>query len=161
MHYAGFWRRFLAAIIDSVISTFALAGIHHLMGIPPTIHFHIYATTGALSAQNAQYIQSITSSPEYTAASILSILFAWLYGALFISSKWQGTPGMKTLRMRVVDYNGHRIGFERASIRYIGFVISCFTLGIGFIIIAFTSHKQAIQDFIARTYVLKDEDSIS
>jgi len=55
----------------------------------------------------------------------------------------------------VVDLNGSRMSFARATGRHFAKYISAFLLGIGFIMAAFTEKKQALHDMIAETLVIK------
>jgi uncharacterized RDD family membrane protein YckC len=55
----------------------------------------------------------------------------------------------------VTDLQGSRISFARATGRHFAKYLSAFLLGIGFLMAAFTSKKQALHDIIAETTVLK------
>jgi uncharacterized RDD family membrane protein YckC len=55
----------------------------------------------------------------------------------------------------VTDLQGNRISFARATGRHFAKYLSAFLLGIGFLMAAFTSKKQALHDFIAETLVVK------
>lgn len=37
--------------------------------------------------------------------------------------------------------------------RFVGYLVNSFTMGIGYLLIAFTSKKQGLHDLIAKTYV--------
>ena len=80
---------------------------------------------------------------------------AWLYFALFESSHFQATIGKKLLGLKVVDLQGNRITFWRASARYFSKLLSRLTLMIGFLMIAFTKKKQALHDKVARTLIIR------
>jgi uncharacterized RDD family membrane protein YckC len=83
-------------------------------------------------------------------------LLPWVYEAWLLSSDWQATVGKRALGMRVIDLQGRRITFARASGRHFAKYISAFLLGIGFIMAAFTSKKQALHDMLAETLVILD-----
>ena len=83
-------------------------------------------------------------------------LLPWVYEAWLLSSDWQATVGKRALGMRVIDLQGRRITFARASGRHFAKYISAFLLGIGFIIVAFSSKKQALHDMLAETLVILD-----
>lgn len=85
------------------------------------------------------------------------ISFAWLYFALQESSKWQATLGKRVLGLKVVNLNGERITFIRASVRYFSKIISRAVLMIGFLMILFTKKKQALHDKIAKTLIIKNK----
>ena len=89
--------------------------------------------------------------------SVLSFIAPWLYFALMESSKFQGTIGKWALKMRVVEEEGKQITFSRATGRYFAKILSSLTLGIGYIMVAFTERKQGLHDILARTIILKSK----
>ena len=69
---------------------------------------------------------------------------------------WRGqTPGKMVVGIKVIRTDSSLITWPYAFLRYLGYIVSAMTLGIGFIWIAFDSHKQGIHDKIADTYVVK------
>ncbi len=50
---------------------------------------------------------------------------------------------------------GERITFGRASGRYFSTIVTGMTMGIGYLMVAFTDQKQALHDMIAGTLVVK------
>ena len=60
------------------------------------------------------------------------------------------------LGIKVVDERGRRIGFGRASGRYLGKIVSGALFGIGYLIAAWTERKRALHDMIADTCVVFD-----
>lgn len=85
----------------------------------------------------------------------IAIGVQWLYEALLTSSTWQATVGKRAFNLKVTDEGGNRISFERATGRFFAKFISNFTVGIGYIMAAFTARKQALHDMIAGTLVMK------
>ncbi|MBS3800254.1 MAG: RDD family protein, partial [Thioalkalivibrio sp.] len=59
--------------------------------------------------------------------------------------------------LRVVDFDGERISFARATGRHFASILSGLTLGIGYIMVAFTRRRQALHDLIAQTLVVRKE----
>ena len=131
MNYAGFWRRFVASVVDSILLTTAF-NILMWFVFPEGLK------------ENQIFLFIITVIPT------------WLYYALLESSAKQGTLGKVILGMKVVDYNNQRISFARATGRYFSKIISAIILMIGFIMVAFTSRKQGLHDMIAGTLVVKN-----
>ena len=84
------------------------------------------------------------------------LLVWWVYIAAFLSSSWQATPGKKVCGLKVVDYNGSRISFAQATGRYFAGFLSVITLGIGFVMIAWTARRQGLHDMMASTLVVKN-----
>jgi len=152
--YAGFWLRFVAYIIDGVVS-----GLAFLILLIP-----LFVLTGAGAA-----LSKIGSGEDIdnAVAAVLSIgflfgffgiifLVSWLYYALSESSSWQATLGKKMLNLKVTDMTGQPISFGRASGRFFAKIITnMIPLMIGFIIAGFTEKKQAIHDMIASCLVLR------
>jgi uncharacterized RDD family membrane protein YckC len=144
--YAGFWLRFVAYIIDSIILGFVigLAIFLPLMG----------SELGSLSEGNPWEIYT-TFGPRLVAVRLLGLMVAWLYFALLESSAWQATLGKKALGLQVTDLGGRRITFGRASGRFFGKIISAMILLIGFIMAGFTEKKQALHDMMAGCLVIR------
>ena len=128
-HYAGFWLRFLAFVIDSLI--FAIAGI--ILG------FFVGQTGGSTKSLDMPFF-----------------IISWLYYALMESSPKRATLGKIVLGISVTDLSGHRISFGRATGRYFGKIISGIILSLGYIMAAFTTKKQALHDIMASTLVIKN-----
>jgi len=86
---------------------------------------------------------------------MVASLSVWLYDALMTSSSKQGTLGKIVFRLKVVDLNGARISFARATGRFFAKILSGMILNIGYIMAGFTERKQALHDMIAGTFVLR------
>ncbi|MCD4745496.1 MAG: RDD family protein [Bacteroidales bacterium] len=134
--YAGFWLRFLAYFIDSII-----------LGIIFTI---LYAIIGAM-----MYLQLYLFLPFVIPSLFLS---SWLYFSIFESSKSQATVGKMALSIKVTDEKGNRILFGKATGRYFGKIISVIILYFGFFMAGWTEKKQALHDIMANTLVIKSEN---
>jgi len=154
--YAGFWLRFVAYVIDSVI-----------LGIPVcAIVLIILVLTGALGAMHNMDV----SDPPHAVVGLLgmgiigmyfgiisvAIVGGWLYYAYCESSAWQGTLGKKALGLIVTDLEGRPVTFGRASGRFFSKIITgLIPFGIGYIMAGFTARKQALHDMIASCLVLR------
>ena len=136
LNYAGFWKRFSAAVIDWLILIF-LAFIE--------LAFTSLATIDPLDLDPAMLALNavVTASTAF-----------WIYFAAFESSSKQATPGKMALDIKVTDLNGRRIGFGKATGRYFGGIFSAVILGIGLIMIAFTEKKQGLHDKMAGCLVV-------
>ncbi len=91
--------------------------------------------------------------------SILSLVVWWVYFAVLHSSKWQASIGKKAVGLKVVDENGNRISFGRATGRYFAEFLSALILGIGYMMVGWTKKKQGLHDMIAGTFVIKAENA--
>ena len=86
--------------------------------------------------------------------SILNLILGLAYFIYFPSSEYMATPGKMALGLIITDEHGNRIGAGTAAVRYIGYLISILTVGIGFFIIGFTEKRMGLHDMIARTRVV-------
>jgi uncharacterized RDD family membrane protein YckC len=95
----------------------------------------------------------LIATVTFGAGVVLSFVAPWLYEAFMLSSEWQATVGKRAMSIVVIGSDGGRISFARATGRHFAKWISICTLGIGFIMAAFTAKKQALHDMIAETFV--------
>lgn len=147
MKYAGFWRRFVAILIDTVILIVCFVPIISIIIVP--IVFSLDS-----SAKTPEEIEQIKLNiSDFT--RILSSTGQWLYFSLMESSSKQATLGKMAMGIYVTDLNGNRISFGRATGRYLGKVISALILLIGFLMAGFTEKKQALHDKIAGCLVVR------
>jgi len=133
VRYAGFWRRFAALIMDSIIITL--------------VTFIVY-----LMIRAALY--GGRPENEVILGWAVWMIVNWLYRAGMESSSGQATLGKMALGIIVTDYEGERISFGRATGRLLAKIISGLILLIGYIMAGFTERKQALHDMIAKTLVV-------
>jgi serine phosphatase RsbU (regulator of sigma subunit)/uncharacterized RDD family membrane protein YckC len=129
VQYAGFWRRFVAAFIDVILTIIALLFVILLM----------------VRLSNA----------EFTPIALLII--PWIYSAIMESSSKQATLGKMALGIIVTDLEGRRISFVKATGRYFCKVLSILSLFIGFIMAGFTKKKQALHDMMTNCLLVLRE----
>ena len=151
--YAGFWMRFLASIIDGV-----LLGIVNIIILVPFLGLVGLTAAAGVSdlesdSQGAGLMIALLST--YIISMLAVAVAGWLYFALMESSARGATLGKMALGLRVVDLNGDRIGFGRATGRYFGKIVSGLILGIGYFMVAFDGEKRALHDRICDTRVIK------
>jgi uncharacterized RDD family membrane protein YckC len=150
MKYAGFWRRFVAILIDSILFNIVFGVIGGALGVLDV------EMAGTVGTNTSTYTHQADASDAAQGVFFLVYLAVqWLYFALLESSAKQGTLGKMALGIRVTDLDGNRISFGRATGRYFAKFISAIILYIGFIMAAFTAKKQALHDIIASTLVVK------
>jgi uncharacterized RDD family membrane protein YckC len=151
--YAGFWLRFVAALIDGII-----------LGIPfGAVFFMLFASAlPTLMHQPDPMTVVLTFMPRILALGLIYLAGSWLYWALMESSVHQATLGKMALGLYVTDLAGNRAMFGKTSGRffagrglsvvpYMGglyFLISCITAGL-------SEKKQALHDMIASCLVLR------
>jgi uncharacterized RDD family membrane protein YckC len=130
MEYSGFWRRFVAYVIDNIL-------LSVIFGLLALVLGGIAGDGGVIGA--------------YALGAI-----GWLvYYAAMESSSNQATVGKIALGIQVTDLEGNRISFGKALGRNLAKILSALIFYIGFIMAAFTAKKQALHDMIAGTLVVK------
>jgi uncharacterized RDD family membrane protein YckC len=152
--YAGFWLRFVAYLIDSVI-----------LGIPFVVVIALLvAVTGAGAAlsnihpgqEPPEALIALLGAGFIFSIVVVALFGGWLYYGMMESSSWQATLGKKALGLYVTDMEGRRISFARASGRFFAKIITgLIPLAIGYIMAGFTAKKQALHDMIAGCLVLR------
>lgn len=144
LRYAGFWRRLAAFAIDHLIVIAVFAAVVFGIGVGYVL----------LSA-DMDHAVSAYLEIAYFAVKPLSVVVLWLYYAILECGPHQATLGKRALSIKVTNLAGERIGFWRSFGRQAGKVVSTVTLGIGFVIAAFTRRKQALHDLFARCLVVR------
>jgi uncharacterized RDD family membrane protein YckC len=134
-HYAGFWVRFLAFLIDAI-----------LLGIVSAAFTPVWGPQVTTSGTNIEV---------HAQANAIGTVVALIYFAGFWA--WRGqTVGMMPFNLQVVGVaDGRRIDFVRGLLRYVGFIIAAIPLLIGLIWAAFDARKQGWHDKIASTVVIR------
>ena len=123
--YAGFWERFGAAVLDSLILLIPNYLVQLWMGDGLVSYYFMY------------------------------LLIPWLYDALQESGKNQATIGKKALGIKVTDLQSQRISFLKATGRHFGKYLSALILFMGYIMMIWDKNKQTLHDKMAGTLVIK------
>ena len=140
--YSGIWIRFAAYLIDSVILWIALVVFEVVIAIVAAI---LLRASGNVDGPPQSFFTLFTIILYLI--SILYFIYFWGMGS---------TPGMRRFGLEIVDANtGQPIGFGRATIRYLGFVVSILACYIGLIWAAFDSQKQGWHDKLANSVVIR------
>jgi uncharacterized RDD family membrane protein YckC len=136
---AGFWIRVVATILDS----FLLSIVQFILTLV------ISLLIGFMGI-------AVGDDPAIN-------MVIWLFGmtislgyAVFFTGYCGQTPGKMAVRIKVIRTDGTPMNYGRAAKREIlGKFVSSVLLGIGYLMVAFDSHKQGLHDKIADTYVIK------
>ena len=137
--YAEFGTRFVAAFVDGLIVNITM----------------FLVTMGITMTMNLETLESGSASVVIVGIYAIQYIAPWLYEALQVSSEAQATLGKRLMGIKVVDLNGQRISFWRATGRHFGKILSALILLIGFIMQQFTAKRQALHDIMAGTLVIK------
>jgi uncharacterized RDD family membrane protein YckC len=133
--YGGFWLRFCATIIDSI-----------LIGLITTpLLFAIYGSQ--YMAKESFFAGPAEPFISYGIPAVLTILF-W---------NWKSaTPGKMLLSLKVLDANTFQPMSVGQSIgRYFSYFVSMIVLCIGFMWVGWDARKQGWHDKLAGTVVVK------
>ena len=145
--YGGFWIRFVAVFIDGIIVSIPTFILGLIVGV-------IYGVaTSASGNTNNQ-----AANTAFGGVSALIDLLAFVISVSYFVYFWGkgSTLGMRLFHLRVADATtGLPIGFGRAGLRYLGYILSVIVCYIGLIWAAFDSRKQGWHDKIASTVVLQ------
>jgi uncharacterized RDD family membrane protein YckC len=149
--YAGFWKRFAAYLIDSII----MSAVTFLVLIPFLAMIGISAGVSS-SMEDSEAAAGLIGLliGAYLFAIFVMMIAQWLYFALMESSSRQATLGKMALGIIVTDMNGGQLGFGKATGRYFGKIVSSMIMCIGYLMVAFTEKKQALHDMMAGTLVV-------
>jgi uncharacterized RDD family membrane protein YckC len=142
--YAGFWLRFVALIIDTIILSVGGGIVGFIIGFVMGVAM---AGNGMSQTQRIATIQFV--------AQIAGMIINFLYYTLMEASSGQATLGKRALDLQVTNLQGARISYGQAVGRYFGKILSALILGIGFMMAGFTERKQALHDNLAGTLVVR------
>ena len=137
-NYAGFWKRFCAYFIDTIIIQIVVLIVAFIFGF-------FIGMSGGSETEGA------------IVGGIIGIVLPWIYHAAMDSSVKQATLGKMALGIIVTSTEGEKITFGRASGRYFGQILSALIFLIGYVMIAFTEKKQGLHDIMAGCLVLNKE----
>jgi uncharacterized RDD family membrane protein YckC len=146
--YAGFWKRVAAYVIDAMVIGVATQ-------IVQLVVMGLFFGLNAASLSNPENMFSSGAGILFLAALYLVPLAmnAAYYAAFHASSK-QATLGKMAVGIKVVRTDGTRISLARGVGRFFATILSSLTLGIGFLMAAFTERKQALHDMVCDTLVV-------
>ncbi|MEH6596050.1 MAG: RDD family protein [Colwellia polaris] len=134
VQYVGFGSRFLASIIDSVLVV--------MLTLP--ILYSIYG------AEYFETDDSFKGSSDFIISYILPVLVVilfWIYKS--------ATPGKMLVSAKIVDAKtGNQPTPLQCITRYLGYYVSMFALGLGFLWIVWDDKKQGWHDKMAGTVVI-------
>ena len=144
-HYAGFWRRVGASLIDTLLFSIILFLIYTFF--LDSSSMRIWVENGVLQIEsNNGFIEQI--------AMMAITLIMWV--------KFLGTPGKLVLGCHVIDVKTRQhLKPLQAIIRYISYIASIIPLGLGFFWIAWDKKKQGFHDKIAGTVVVVDSTHLA
>ena len=148
-HYGGFWIRFVARLIDSLI----IIVINAIVRLPLSLMFGL-GTMGMRGMGEAR--GGWIFGPAMGAvglSTVIGIALGAAYEIYFLSAHG-ATPGKMALGLRVIRADGGPISPMLALGRHFALWLSGFILMIGYIMAGFDPEKRALHDRICETRVI-------
>jgi uncharacterized RDD family membrane protein YckC len=130
IHYAGFWRRGAAAIVDWQIVGAGAAAMSRFL---------------STKSDGVQIIGSI---------AILMLVGVWF---ALLESRDSATIGKRIFFLNVLRTDKSKLSFARASGRYFGRYISAIIFGVGYFMQPFAAKKQALHDMMTDSVVVQNK----
>jgi uncharacterized RDD family membrane protein YckC len=147
---AGFWRRVAGALVDlAIVMPVGLllswiAGSIAGISLPASKH----------RGPDFWLDLLLTNDPALWGAIGLTSAIVVIYLLLFHVTLAQ-TPGMRLLKMRIIDMYGDPPSIARSVSRTLGYLVSVATLSLGFLWVGFDSERRGLHDWLSGTYVVR------
>jgi uncharacterized RDD family membrane protein YckC len=154
--YVGFWARLWASLVDTALLGMIVWPL--LTMIYGSDYWAAYVTPlrVALGGSVADSLDALASAPGQ---GLADDLISWVLPAVAIVTFWiarQATPGKMLIRARIVDAeSGAALTRRQAIGRYLGYYVSLFGLGLGFLWVGWDRRKQGWHDKLAGTVVIR------
>lgn len=132
LEYVGFWARFGASMLDTLLMFAVLVPLVLLFGDP----LNDYAMTGGMNA--------------FVSYILPAALILWFWSAK------QATPGKMAIKARIVDAKtGKAPTTGKLVIRYLAYIVSTIPLCLGYLWVVFDARRQGWHDKLAGTVVVR------
>ena len=150
--FAGFWVRFFAGLLDFLFLMPFFIILIYFFGIDDY----------AIMKINNDYFNYSTFSAVGHDNRIVNILYHIIYIAYlsyFVAGKKQATLGKRLMGIYVANRDGSKLTCQKSLARALASILTSMTLGLGFLIVAFTKEKTALHDIICNTRVFYGKKS--
>jgi len=142
--YAGFWRRALALLLDSLL-------------------FVVLTTPLLYIVYGQEYFSWSNQNTSLQVYGVMDFLITKVLAAALLVSFWHlaaATPGKQLMHLKVLDAQSlQRITVLQGLIRVAAYLVSALPMYLGFIWVAWDKRKQGFHDMIAKTVVVYEEDN--
>lgn len=149
IRYAGFWIRFIASVIDSILVMIIILPIlQFFFGRNDSVSTTILNSNG-ISAYNFESMSALSGTGQlvYFLSVLAVVMLFWIYRS--------ATPGKMLLGLKIIDAKtGSSITKQQGLVRYLGYCVSTLFFCLGFIWAGFDRRKQAWHDKMAGTLVV-------
>lgn len=145
-HYAGFWIRFVALVIDGIL----LSVVQAIIFVPLVMLFGI-GTATLVNADSPGALGALIAAEGVFFLISFAIQMAYY---VYFWAKRGATLGKMALGLKIIRADGGPLSVGLAVGRFLAFLLDAFTIYIGFIIAGFDSEKRALHDRICNTRVI-------
>lgn len=155
--YAGFWFRFFAYLIDTLITVAVSFLLSLILEVILRLGFSMSLLTLFDRPSDSTQTDVFNFARLMSEAVVLFVNFMlqWLYFAFMESSAHRATVGKLACGIVVTGESGAPVTFGQATGRYFAKIISNATLGIGYLMCVWTNKEQCLHDKIASCLVVK------
>ena len=149
--YAGFLSRVVGLILDYAIITAIVVGGGILVNLLfSTLRIDMAACPTGTPINSVQTLVCV-------GGRVFLVFFAIILSPLYFVFFWSltgQTLGQRVMGLRVVRLNSRRMGIGLSLVRWIGYQVCIFTLGIGFLWVLIDNRRMGWHDKLARTCVI-------
>ncbi len=141
---AGWIQRAVAYLIDQVIVT---------------LLYLIWLTVGLVGAGgsgNLRVLMKTVASPAFSAGALWGGLVIFVGYFTFFHAYGGQTPGKMVIRLKVVTADGGDLSILRSFCRALGYFVSSFFFGAGFLLALVPPRKRALHDLLTYSHVVLD-----
>jgi uncharacterized RDD family membrane protein YckC len=155
-HYAGFWRRFVADVIDTLILELAT------WPIQAALAGAIYGVYVLLVKYHGGALKPYDQAMNPFLLQVLGVIIYLILSAIYFvwgQRRYGTTFGKRVFRIYVVQMadKSTLMTLRQAWLRYFGYFVSYATLGAGFLMVGTHPQKRGLHDLLAGTVsVIKD-----
>jgi len=150
LHFAGFWSRAAARIIDLVLILAAFNVIY--------LADRLGADAGLWSGMGLG--ERDLSGAGFSMANILRGLFFLSFPVfyyVYLHGTCGQTFGKMALKIKVVNEDGTPLDYRKAFLRWLGYFLCDLTFYIGYVWAAFDHRKQGLHDKVCKTLVVRTD----
>lgn len=149
-HFAGFWSRAAARVIDLliIIAAFNLIYLTDRLG----------ADAGLWTGMGLDE-ESLTGA-GFSMANVLRGLFFLTFPVfyyVYLHAMYGQTFGKMALKIKVVNEDGTPLDYRKAFLRWLGYFLCDLTFYIGYLWAAFDPRKQGLHDKVCKTVVVRTD----
>ncbi len=149
-HFAGFWSRAAARIIDLliIIAAFNLIYLVDRLGADAGLWTGMGLGEGSLTGAG------------FSMANVLRGLFFLTFPVfyyVYLHAMYGQTFGKMALKIKVVNEDGTPLDYRKAFLRWLGYFLCDLTFYIGYLWAAFDPRKQGLHDKVCKTVVVRTD----